>query len=314
MTVAFLRPWPACRLLAGLLATLLAGACMPAQTGDVVTPPVSARPAPSTDRQLAIAHRKLGLGLEAAGDIAGAVDEYIASLALGDWPVEVESNTPHDDLARICARQDHEAAVVRACGRAIVSFRFSSGRLVEFLNNRADAWFRLGDPDRALADYQTVLKLETSNLHSLFGRARVRAQAGDHLAALADFRRAITGGLDRPEVRHARARSWAALGRFEEAVADYDQVLSDPAGITAYPDAYRDRAAAHCQLGQADAAAIGWQVWLDATPGGAVQVREMLVAGGYLGDPGSTDFNPAALTALRAWTQAGCPASGQGQR
>jgi tetratricopeptide (TPR) repeat protein len=321
MAAAFRRPETARRLLAGLFVALLATACVPAQTGgDGATPPDAATtspdPAPSTDRQLAIAHRQLGLGLEAAGDIDGAVDEYLASLALGDWPVGEGNDTPHDDLARICARPDVDAAaeVVRACSRAVASFQFSFDRLVEFLSNRADAHLRLGDLDRALADYQTVLELETDNLQALLGRARVRAQAGDHLAALPDYKRAIAGGLDRPETRHARAQSWVALGRFEEAVADYDQILADPQGIAAYPGAYRDRAAAHCQLGQADAAAIGWQVWLGATPGGAEAVQDMLWTRGYLRGPVGEDFSPAALAALRAWTSAGCPESGQGQR
>jgi tetratricopeptide (TPR) repeat protein len=316
-----LRPRTVRNLLAGLLATLLLSACMPAQTGpDAAPPPVSAFAGVGTDRQLTITHRNLGLGLEAAGDIAGAVDEYLASLTLGDWPTNQDPaderiDTPHDDLARICGLREPEAAVVRACGRAITSFRFSSDRLVELLANRGDANFRLDNFDHALADYQTALKLETSNLRSLFGRARIRAREGDHLAALPDFRRAIDGGLDNPDTRHARALSFVALGRFEEAATDYDQVLSDPAGIAAYPDAYRDRAAAHCQLGQADAAAIGWQVWLDATPDDGAFVQEMLVASGYLSDPASDpdpdsasdNFSPAALAALRDWTKAGCP-------
>ncbi|MEE8455082.1 MAG: hypothetical protein V3R90_10085, partial [Limibaculum sp.] len=75
----------------------------------------------------------------------------------------------------------------------------------------------------------------------------------------------------------------------------------------AYPGAYRDRAGAHCLLGQADAAAIGWQVWLGATQGGAAYVQEMLWARGYLRGAVAEEFTPAALAALRAWTRAGCP-------
>jgi hypothetical protein len=63
----------------------------------------------------------------------------------------------------------------------------------------------------------------------------------------------------------------------------------------------------HCRLGQADAAAIDWQVWLGAVPGGAAYVQEMLWARGYLRGAVADDFGPAALAALRAWTGAGCP-------
>ena len=121
---------------------------------------------------------------------------------------------PYGDLARICWRRDPPAAVVRACTRAIASLRFQFGALAELIANRADAYRRLGETDRALADYEVVLKIETSNPRALLGRGLVRAEAGEHFTAVSDLRRAIAGGLDRPDVRYARALSLAALGRF----------------------------------------------------------------------------------------------------
>ncbi len=88
--------------------------------------------------------------------------------------------------------------------------------------------------------------------------------------------------LGAADARYARALSLAALGKLEAAITDYDQVLSDPEALTEFTDACRHRAEAHCQTGEADAAAIGWQVWLDTTPGGAAYVQEMLWAHGYL--------------------------------
>jgi tetratricopeptide (TPR) repeat protein len=173
--------------------------------------------------------------------------------------------------------------------------------------NRADAHRRLDEPDLALADYKTALKIDSNNPRGLLERGRIRARAGRHGLALIDFNRVISNGLDRPEAHYARALLLADLGDFEGAIADYDHVLSDPQGLAAYPDAYRDRAEAHCQIGQADAASVGWQVWLGATPGGAADVQEMLRARGYLRDAVADDFTPAALAALRAWTKAGCP-------
>lgn len=306
------------RWLAGLLAVILTTACMPADEGSDTALQQQAAPQPedATDRQLAGARRQLGLGLEAAGDYGGAVDEFIAALAQGDWSERPESgsfeDTPLGDLARICGRGEPEAAVVRACTRVIASFRFSSARLAGFLVNRADAYLRLNEPDRAMADYETVLEIETSNPRGLSGRARVRARAGDHPAALQDFRRAIDGGFDTPQVRYDRALSWAAIGDFEAAIADFDHIISDPEGVAMLPEAYRGRAEVHCRIGRADAAAIGWQVWLDLTPGGVGHVRDMLMARGYSPGPASEGFSPVALAALRDWTRAGCPGNGPG--
>ncbi len=301
---------PLRRLLAALSACLLAAACVPPQTGDGVVQPEAGPPA-SLDREQAQAHRQLGLGLEAAGDIAGAVGEFEAALTLGPWPMNAAAggvaDSPYGDLARICRRRDPAAQVVRACTRVITSFRFQSGRLAEFFANRADAYLRLGEPDRARADYQAALKIDSSNPRGLLARGQMRARAGRHAAALIDFNRVIANGPDRPEPRYARALSLAALGDLKGAVADFDHVLSDPEGLAAHPDAYRDRAEAHCRVGRADAAAVGWQVWLGATQGGAGYVQEMLWAHGYLRGAVADEFTPAALASLRAWTRAGCP-------
>jgi len=315
---------PLRRVLAALSACLLAAACVAPQTGGGAVQP-QAGPAPgsraSIDREQARAHRRLGLGLEAAGDISGAVDEFEAALALGRWPVAASAgglaDSPYGDLSRICWRRDPAAPVLRACTRAIASFRFQSAHLAELYANRADARLRLGDTRRAQADYRVALKIDSNNPRGLLARGRVRALAGRHAAALIDFDRVIaTTGPDRPEAdhapdrpgaRHARALSRAALGDFEGAAADYDQVLSGLEGLAAYPGAYRGRAEAHCRTGRPDAAAVGWQVWLAATPGGAAYVQEMLWARGYLRGAVADDFTPAALAALRAWTRAGCP-------
>jgi len=218
------------------------------------------------------------------------------------------AGSPYGDLARICWRRDPAAEVVRACTWVVSSLRFQSGRLAELYANRADARLRLGEPDRAQTDYLAALRVDSSNPRGLLARGRMQARLGRHATALIDFNRALGKGPARPELHYARALSRAALGDFEGAAADFDRVLSDPEGLAAHPGAYRDRARAHCRLGQADAAAIGWQVWLDSTQGGAATVQEMLMANGYLPVAVAEDaFPPEALAALRAWTRAGCP-------
>lgn len=309
MTAVAWRPIATRHWLAGLLAILLAGACVPAQTGGE-----AARPEPVTlDRAQAEAHRRLGLGLEQAGDIAGAVEEFDTSLTFGPWPTTASGasadDNPYYDLARICARREPPEQVVRACTRVIKSFRFQNQGLATFLANRGDAHFLLDQHDRAMADYANVLKVEPNNPQGLYGRGRLRALSDDHIGAIFDFGRVIPAMPEFLEARQARALSYAALGRFEKAIADYDHILSDPRALSALPDAYRDRAIAHCRIGEADAAAIGWQVWLDATPGGAEYVSDMLTTRGYLSDSADGDFSPAALAALRDWTKAGCPDS-----
>jgi tetratricopeptide (TPR) repeat protein len=317
MMAATGRGTATCRWLAGLLAILLAGACVPAETGGEAVQPEAgvksgAAPEPITlDRAQAQAHRQLGLGLESAGDIAGAVEEFDTALTFGPWQASASGgaadDNPYHDLARICARREPARPVVRACTRVIKSFRFGNEGLATFLTNRGDAQFQLGKHDRAMADYRTALKVEQNHPRGLFGRGRMRARAGDHAGAVSDFSRVIPAMPEYPEARYARARSFIALGAFDKAIADYDHILADPQALSTQAEAYRERASAHCQIGEADAAAIDWQVWLGATSGGAEYVHDMLWARGYLRGQVDEGFGPVALAALRAWTTAGCP-------
>ena len=300
------------RLLAALCACLLAAACAEQPGGGNARPQTGAAPA-TIDQELARTHRRLGLGLEEAGDIAGAVGAYESALAVGRWPVTAATGglaeSPYGDLARICWRGDPAAAVVHACTRAITSVRFQSSHLAQLFANRADAYRRLGEPDRAREDYLAALKIDSNNRRGLLARGKLRAREGRHASALIDFDRVIANGPDWPEERYARALSLIAIGDTEGAIADYDHILSGPQALTAQPGAYRIRAVAYCLLGQAAAAAIDWQVWLGATEGGGSYVQEMLWARGYLRGAITEEFTLAAVASLRAWTSAGCPDS-----
>ncbi|HUF86195.1 MAG TPA: tetratricopeptide repeat protein [Thermohalobaculum sp.] len=273
-----------------------------------------AEPEPRTriDLRLAETRRQLGLALEAAGDLVGAVSEFEAALA-GPWPAATPvEQTPWGDLARICGRAEPAEAVARACGLVVPSFRFAPAQLADFLANRGDANVRLGRTARALRDYATALELESSHAPALLGRARLRIAAGEPRAALNDLRLAAAVGARKVEARLERARVWRALGEPERAVAEYDAVLADAATAPFHPTAWRGRAEAHCALGLADAAALDWQVWADSVPGGASYLHELLRARGYLRGPrerglGETGLGRATLDGLRAWTRAGCP-------
>lgn len=312
-------PRPAClrRLLAGLSFGLVVAACaqQPGEGGGE-QPGAEAAPQPVTpivlNREEALAHRQLGLGLEAAGDIAGAVEEFEAAVALDPWPLAASSGgigeSPYGDLARICDGGEPAAAAARACSRVIVSARFDRPRLARLIANRGDARLQLGEPDRAMSDYAAALKVDNNAPRGLYGRGRMRARAGAHAAAVSDFDRAIAAEPALTGARLARALSLAALGDFEAATAGYDGILASPEALAAHPDAYRGRADMRCRAGEAEAAAVDWQGWISVTPDGAGTVRDMLAAQGYLSAPAEGAFGPADRAALRAWTGAGCPA------
>ena len=266
------------------------------------------RPArdPAGDREMAEARRELGLALERVGDIAGAVSELEAALEAAPWPAAPEE-TPVGDLARICRRGEPAAAVARACSRAFASIRFGPDELAALIAHRGDANARLGRLDRALEDYNPALEIDSSHPRAVLGRARLRVRAGQPALALNDLRLAIETGPRPAEARLARAGAYEALGRFGQAVDDYEAVLADMAARPLHPAAWRGRARAHCAMGRAEAAVVDWRVWAESVEGGPGYIQEMLRARGYLRAPWRARVDPTVIAALGAWTRAGCP-------
>ena len=92
------------------------------------------------------------------------------------------------------------------------------------LCNRANACYRLGRHEQALADYTRALEAMPL-LDGYYGRAMVLSELGRTKEAIADLDAALR--LDRTAtlVLNARGNLWTALDRLDEAWADYDSVL-----------------------------------------------------------------------------------------
>lgn len=315
---------PTCRPLLWLALAPVLGlaACMPA--GGEGAPGAEQAASANLDRQTAEVHRQLAAGLEAAGESQAALSELELALAADERAANREraaaneqiasydlSNRSYEELARLCKRNDPPAQAVRACTLVIAGFQFSVERLPEYLSDRADAYQAMDDLARAAEDYSTAVEIDSAYARALLGRARVRVAMGDNAGAAADYRRAIGAGMATPEIRTERAEVLMADGQFRAAIGEYDRILADPDLASHHGPAYRGRAWAHCRDGQAEAAAVDWQVWLAGGPeDGGTALAVPLAEGGFL--PGDTaggplEMNDETLAALRAWTEAGCP-------
>lgn len=158
-----------------------------------------------------------------------------------------------------------------------------------------------------MADFEAALKLDSSAPRVLAARARARAGGGDMTGAMADLDRAQLRAPRDPALQLTRAELLHRAGRADEAIAAYDVILGNAAYSESFPPAYRGRAAAHCRAGLADAAAIDWQVWAAAAPGGTAWLQELLWWRGFLRAPLGESLGAAAIAGLRGWTSAGCP-------
>jgi len=92
--------------------------------------------------------------------------------------------------------------------------------------NRGGAWRNKGDLDRAIADYSEAIRLDPKNAAYLNERCWARAIAGRELPlAVADCTEALRIAPNDPRIIDSRGFAYLRLSRLDEAVADYDEAL-----------------------------------------------------------------------------------------
>jgi tetratricopeptide (TPR) repeat protein len=96
---------------------------------------------------------------------------------------------------------------------------------VILLNNRARLYILLREPEKALADYTALLRLEPTNSEAHLDRGIVYQRLGRLEDALADFDAAIDWSPPYDEAHFNRAQVLSALGRTAEALHEYDYAL-----------------------------------------------------------------------------------------
>lgn len=101
--------------------------------------------------------------------------------------------------------------------------------IADVYNNRGNVYLALRDTVKALNDYTTVLKMDTTNINAYTNRAGLYIKLNDMNKALVDCNKALK--LDSLSVRlyRQRAEIYSAKKEYDEAIADYKVILKlDP--------------------------------------------------------------------------------------
>ncbi|MFJ6623194.1 tetratricopeptide repeat protein [Kitasatospora sp. NPDC091335] len=212
---------------------------------------------------------------EPARDLAAARTWLERALALAgqlDDPRERTVTTVfhRQGLALLDSRAGDHTAALRTVedGIATLSETLAPGERPQdrarLLHNRAQLRLALGDPDRALADLDTVIAQDPQNAEYYVDRAALHRATGRPDAAIADYGTAIRLGPHLPEAYYNRAETHTDLGRPQAALADLDRALRIAPD---HLDALVNRAGLYLEGGEPDLAERDAHAGLDLSPG-----------------------------------------------
>lgn len=140
------------------------------------------------------------------------------------------------------------------------------------LTQRAAAYRRQGQLDKALADLTTAARRDPSRRELLLERGLLRIARKEPALAEADLSRFLASGPAAAAALAARGRLREEAGRWAEARADYHEALKLGPDV----ELYLARGRADEALGRVDEAAAGYEEGMRAA-GGAVVLRLALI-------------------------------------
>jgi tetratricopeptide (TPR) repeat protein len=156
----------------------------------------------------------------------------VASLVMAAGAISPASAAADD--AQTCQTRSGDSAIV-ACSRVIALGRLHGSDLAcEYYNRGLDYQIK-HDRRRAIADYDTAIRLDPHFANAYNNRGLEYMQEAKYDRALADFNTAIR--LD-PKLKTSyldRGNAYLNKGEYQRAIADYDSAIRiDPNYATAY--------------------------------------------------------------------------------
>ena len=135
---------------------------------------------------------------------------------------------------------------IAACDGVIASGKLGGRRLAFAYYNRGLTELETGEYDRAIADFDASIRLDSTSASTFNNRASAWYAKGDLDRAMVDFDRAIQLDPAYAFAYHNRGEIWRDKGDFSRAIADYSKAIGFDPGYTA---AYTDRALVYERIG-----------------------------------------------------------------
>jgi tetratricopeptide (TPR) repeat protein len=116
---------------------------------------------------------------------------------------------------------------------------------------RGTAYYRKGDYDHAIADFDEAIRLWPDHAGTYNSRGAACGSKGDYDCAIADFDEAIRLEPDFAEAYYNRGTAYYYKGNYDRAITDFDEAIRLEPG---FAEAYNSRGAAYDSRGDNDRA------------------------------------------------------------
>ena len=205
-----------------------------------------------------------------------------------------------DDLVdgmRAQQQGDHAQAILLLT-RAVNSRNLTPEERVSALVKRGNSYYARGQVDRALNDYNDVLKARPGLVEARLNRGVIRFKRGDVAGAVGDYDVAIAAEPNRVDLLNNRAVALARLGRYADAIGDYDHALKIAPD---YLTGLRGRARAYFYQGDFAAAAADYRRVLALGPARLYTRLWFYIALARSGQDGRAAFGGVSSAGIEAW-------------
>ena len=169
----------------------------------------------------------------------------------------------HGDRWPRCRGADPDARIAGCTEIIAQESRETKRNQIAAYINRSGGYRAKGDLDRAIADYNRVLRLDKNLAAAYGGRARAYLGKGELDKALADFGEAARLDPQSASLYLDRAAIYVAKSNLDQAIADYDKAIERDPKLAV---AHNNRGLAFSAKGELDKALADFDVALRLDP------------------------------------------------
>ena len=155
-------------------------------------------------------------------------EKYDHAIADFDRAIELESKMPNTDAEQ---RKDFDERMRKASGDIHKLIQLDPEPWFYWFrrgvanDERGKAYVKMGDYDRAIADFSTFIQIDPNRAHIYNNRGAAYGQKGDLDRAIADFDRAIQIEPNLADAYNNRGAAYGLKGDVDRAIADFDTAI-----------------------------------------------------------------------------------------